>query len=1060
MIRSTVSIRNLACALAFVGTFAAWSAAPALAAPSFGVTLERDAAAFPVVTHSDERVDYTVKVKNTGTDPTSGTVAMELELPGGTGTSVHLIETSNLSGWSCTSASHTQVQNARAICTNSSVLGAGAEYSPVTVTAAIGADTPDVASATASAFGGGAPAPGSDSLNLVLGARLPFAMTKFTAAAVDNEGHDYTQAGGHSFAALSEVSLTRKRPLVPAEFIFNPLVPIEQLKQVVLDAPRGFVGNALALPELCPGLRPPGESVPCPEKSAVGGININISVLPGPITLPIYALEPELGVPAQFGFQDPLGNIYTFSPHLRADDGYAISFTLAPAPEVGLLDSTVTLCNFGAISPGGGFGGCKEKGEPGANPKPLFTNPTRCGVPLMTRGHFNSWQNTSFVEAPPFLNATITGCDAVKFEPQIELHLTSRQADSPSGLEVNLSMPTQGLEDPNGVSQANVRQAKITFPEGMAINGSAGQGLDACSAAQVKLKTNLPIECPLSSKIGSVEIDTPLIEDDLKGNIYVAKQGDVEGALIGLYLVFDSPENGILIKIPVRVDPDPETGRLVATVNELPEAPFSIARMTFPGGPRATLLTPPKCGTYSIKAELTPSNGSSPVIRTSSLIVDKGSNGDPCPDGGLDATFSAGSANPLAGQTSPFNIRLTRPDGSDRFAALDLKLPPGLTAYLTGVPYCAESAIAQAKSREGAGMGATEIADPSCPAASQIGRVVAGAGAGDNPLFVDTGHVYLAGPYKGAPLSIVVIAPAVAGPLDFGNLVVRSALYLNPKTAEVSAVSDPIPHILHGVLLDVRDVRVMIDRDHFNLNPTDCSEKQVSASVGGLGGGSLGLSNRFQVGGCDKLGFEPKLYTRLFGGIHRGDYPRFRTVYAPRPGEDANVKDLVLRFPRSEFVEQGHFRTICTRAQFAAGPGFGADCPEGSIYGHVTAITPLLDEPLSGPVFLRSSDHQLPDAVFAMHGQVDAEATVRVDSTKGGLRASVEDAPDVPLTKVIVNMLGRQKGLFVNSRNICAHDYRTSLRASAHNGLIATRHPLLSNGRCRQPERKDRARRG
>ena len=332
--------------------------------------------------------------------------------------------------------------------------------------------------------------------------------------------------------------------------------------------------------------------------------------------------------------------------------------------------------------------------------------------------------------------------------------------------------------------------------------------------------------------------------------------------------------------------------------------------------------------------------------------------------------------------------------------------------------------------------------------------MLVGAGAGESPLYVDTAKAYLAGPYKGAPLSIAVVAPAVAGPLDLGNVVIRNALYLNPATAQVRAVSDPIPTILHGILLDIRDVRVQIDRPAFTLNPTNCDPMSVGATLGGLSGQSASLSSRFQVGGCESLGFKPTLKTRLFGGTGRGAFPAFRATYEPRAG-DANLKDLALRFPRSEFIEQGHFRTICTRVQYAAN-----SCPAGSIYGHVSAITPLLADPLEGPVYLRSSDHNLPDVVFALHGQVDAEAVVRIDSKQGGLRASIEGAPDVPITKVTLDMQGGQKGLFVNSRDLCASTFRSSLRASAHNGAPFESRPALANGKCGKKAKRRRARGG
>jgi hypothetical protein len=1000
----------------------------------------------------------------------AGQITVEVELPNGLQTFAFKTEPDS---WSCDKIAASDAQPARATCTREELMRPGGQYPALKVITALGADAPDLATAKATAFGAGALVPTVDELTFPIEPAIPFGISPpegvFTARLLDeDETSDYTQAGGHPLEGVSDVVFNQKRPLTGATL--PERVQVGRLRQIIADIPPGIVGNQLATPVLCPTEKEVSE-LNCPSASIVGEILLvetSSTAIPNEHAFPIFALEPELGVPAAFAFPDPLGNIYLFSARLRPEEGYAVSLELAPAPEEDIIASTVTICDFGPKLSSGSVIGCFKKGEAGANPKPLFTNPTRCGVPLQTRIRLNSWADPTFIEGPPFANAEVEGCEEVPFEPTADLQPSNHQADSPTGLDVELSMPTEGLEkgdechEKQGdegsplvaecLSESHLRQAKITFPEGMSINASAGQGLIACSADQVKLGTNDPIACPQSSKICLVEIETPVLKDKLKGSVYIAKQGEVEGATIGLYMVFDSPKNGILVKQPVRVDPDPQTGQLVATVNESPQQPFSAVHLHCPTGPQATLLTPPKCGTYEIASELIPWSGGAPVIQKSSFQVNQGPGGGPCPTGGLDAHLSSGSENPLAGQTSPFNVRLSRPDGSDRFTALGLHLPPGLTAYLKGVPYCPEAAIARAKSRSGTGQGQTEIDSPSCPAASQIGRVIAGAGAGDNPLYVDTGRAYLAGPYKGAPLSIVAIAPAVAGPLDLGTVVVRNAVKINPRTAEVDAVSDPIPTILHGVLLDVRDVRVQIDRQRFTLNPTDCSEKQVGATVSGLAGGSANLANRFQVGGCENLGFKPNLQTRLFGGTHRGDFPRFKATYKPRPG-DSNLEDLVLRFPRSEFIEQGHFRTICTRVQYAAGEGLGSQCPPGSVYGHIEAVTPILDEPLSGPVYLRSSDHNLPDVVFALHGQVNAEAAVRIDSVKGGLRASIEDAPDVPLTRVVLNMQGRQKGLFVNSRDVCATVNRATLRAEAHNDRRFEAKPALKNSKCNKGHR-------
>ncbi|HET8861793.1 MAG TPA: hypothetical protein VFM94_00910 [Solirubrobacterales bacterium] len=1063
MIRAA-NIRNLVTALASAAVLACLFATPALAAPAFEVTLERDSATFPTVSRSDERVDYTVKVKNAGTTPTAGTVELELELPGGEESYVFSTQGT---GWSCTTTPASGAQHAEAICTRADALNAGAEYPSLKAVMAMGADVPDVALAKATVSGGGTPAPASDSLAFVVGPPIPFGLAKFTAALCGEpprtepgtdtcselaNSDNYTQAGGHPLLGLSETAVNQKRALVPEPGSAGPLTPVDYLRQIVVEVPPGVVGNALALPELCPTVEDV-RSANCPPGSVIGGIEILLTGFPSPVKVPIYAIEPEFGTPAQFAFADPAANLYTFSPRLRPDDGYAIDFELAPAPKVGFQEATVTLCDFGGNKSGSSFTGCKTKDEVGANPKPLFTNPTRCGVELVTRARLNSWEDPTFISAPPFKNAKITGCGAVPFEPQMSFDPSSREADSPTGMDIELSMPTDGLEDSSGISQSNLRQATIAFPRGMAVNPSAGQGLAACSAAQIKLGTNDPIECPESSRIGSVEIQTPLIEDTLEGSVYVARQGEVQGSLVGFYLVFDSPENGILIKMPAKVTPDPGTGQLTATVSESPQAPFSAVRMHFPAGPRATLLTPPTCGTYEIKATLVPWSGGKSVPQTSSFKVDRGPGGGPCPSDALAPKLRAGTSNPTAAQTGAFTLQLSRDDGSQRFKALDIDMPPGLSAYLKGVPYCPDAVLDAISPALGTGQ--AQIDNPSCPAASLVGSAIAGAGAGPDPFYARDGRAYLAGPYRGAPLSIAVVAPAVAGPLDLGNVVVRNAVFLDPETAQASIVSDPIPTILHGLLLDIRDIQVAIDRPNFILNPTNCEPASVAAEVSGEGGAKASASDRFQVGGCESLAFKPKLSIRLFGGTKRGGHPALEGVLEAAPGE-ANISGASVAIPRSEFLDQAHIRTICTRVQFAA-----KACPKGSIYGHATATTPLLDYPVSGPVYLRSSDHKLPDLVVALRGPdhqpIEAVVVGRVDSIKGQIRTTFESAPDVPLTKFVLNMQGGKKGLLINSRGICAQTNRATVRLEGHNGMSAESRPPVKSNKCGRKPRGKRA---
>jgi hypothetical protein len=373
-------------------------------------------------------------------------------------------------------------------------------------------------------------------------------------------------------------------------------------------------------------------------------------------------------------------------------------------------------------------------------------------------------------------------------------------------------------------------------------------------------------------------------------------------------------------------------------------------------------------------------------------------------------------------------------------------LPPGLTGKLAGIPYCSGAQIKEAEGKTGK----AEQANPSCPAASQLGKLDTAAGYGSEPIHV-AGRVYLAGPYKGGPVSSVVITPAVAGPFDLGNVVVRAPLYLNPETAQITVKSDPIPTILKGIPLKLRSVAIEVDRKDFTLNPTSCEAMSVTSSIGGSNGATASLSNRFQVGNCGALKFTPKLKLALKGGTRRNGNPAL-TATLTQPSGQANIGRVQVALPHSEFLDQSHIRTVCTRVQFAAN-----QCPQGAIYGQAEAITPLLDQPLTGPVYLRSSSNKLPDLVVALKGPESQPIEVvldgRIDSVHGGIRNTFELVPDAPVSKFVLKMQGGKKGLLVNSRNICATQSHANVRLVGQNGKSSNQSPLLQN-QCPKKHKK------
>jgi hypothetical protein len=707
--------------------------------------------------------------------------------------------------------------------------------------------------------------------------------------------------------------------------------------------------------------------------------------------------------------------------------------------------------------------------------KAFLTTPVDCAHgPMATNLFAESWRSETATDTvlshDDAGNPTgMQGCNRVPFEPSIKSQPSVESAESPSGLRFSLQVPDDGILNPAGLTQSEVKKAVVKLPPGVTLNPAAGEGLGSCSPADFARET-LDAEpgtgCPNSSKIGSVRVDTPLLSEAAEGSLYLARTDDpatsTPGAenpfdsLLALYIVARIPERGIIIRAAGKVEPDPVTGQLVTTFDNLPPLPFSKFTLNFREGARAPLATPRTCGTYSTVAELTPWSATSPADMTTveaPFQVTSGANGDPCPSSGkppFHPGLRAGTVSNSAGSYSPFDVRLTRNDGEQEFTNFSIKLPPGILGKLAGIPFCPESAIAAAKAKSAS----EELATPSCPAASQVGRTLVGSGVGSIQTYVP-GKVYLAGPYHGSQLSIMAITATKVGPFDLGTVVIREALKINPETGEVfvdPTGSDPIPHIIDGIVVHARDIRVYVDRPEFVLNPTNCERTSTASTV--LGSGldfssdaddePATVTSPFQAADCASLGMKPKLKLRLIGGTRRGSNPKLRAILTARKG-DANIEQAQVTLPHSEFLDNEHIKTICTRVQFNAGEVPGEKCPAASIYGYAKATTPLLDNPIQGPVFLRSSSHPLPDLVVALHSdRININLHGRIDSFGGGrIRTTFEEVPDAPVTRFVLTMQGGKKGLLINSTNICKGKQRAIVAFDGQNGRRSVTNPAI-----------------
>jgi hypothetical protein len=905
----------------------------------------------------------------------------------------------------------------------------------------------------------------------------PPGFEEFRAAALGPDGDAADAADSHPYEYVT-TAVFNVNPAPPGSG--QPFLPAGgDLKDIEVALPPGLVGNPM-VGERCTsqqfnsvnGTPSPSSGAlafpnECPSGSAVGLVTVQqLEGAGGIIQAPLYNLVPPRGMPAQLGFQIAGVPIY-IDAKLRSDGDYGVSAFVHNAPQAKRV-TAVRVAIWGDPadeSHDAQRGICAQLGVTASCPpapgeqRPFMRLPSSCQSPLLSSLAFNSWLTpTVFHESSSSAPAPL-GCAVPDFSPGIEAETTTSVADSPTGLHVDLHVP-QAEHEEDEIGEADLRDATVTLPPGLLVNPASAAGLAACTPQQIGLATvpgarpirfdESPVTCPPASKLGRIEVDTPLLDHPVPGAIYLASQGNNPfNSLIAVYIAIEDDETGVVAKLAGKVSPDPVTGQLSTTFEENPQLPVEDIKLDLFEGPRASLRTPAACGSYTLNTFLVPWTApeGATAIPSSSFSIGAGPAG-PCPSGALAPKLSAGLANPAAGAYSPFSLRLTREDGTGEFAALTTSPPPGLLARLAGIPYCPEESIAHAVSRSAPGQGALEAADPSCPAASRVGTTIAGAGAGPSPFFTD-GEVYLAGPYKGAPVSLVAIIPALAGPFDLGAVTVRVAVRIDPETAQVSAVADPLPMILAGIPLDLRDVRVVLDRPDFTLAPTNCEPKSVTASVESPSGQSATASDRFQVDGCRGLGFKPRLSLKLSGGTGRTRHPALRAVLSyPKHGAYANVAAASVALPHSEFLAQEHIRTICTRVQFAAD-----SCPRGAIYGKARAISPLLDAPLEGPVYLRSSNHPLPDLVADLKGQVEVVVVGRIDSHNGGIRTSFEAVPDAPVSKFILEMPGGKKGLLVNSRNICGHRFRATARFSGQNGKTFDSRPLLRS-RCSEKSKK------
>jgi uncharacterized repeat protein (TIGR01451 family) len=857
---------------------------------------------------------------------------------------------------------------------------AGAQLA-VTIPVDIAANAPSGGVNVASVSGGGIPSASVQEQKTISTADPGFGFSTqdgFDGFVSNQDGSVDTQAGSHPFAASTSLTFnTINDPTFPGQ-----LIPAGgQIRDTQVALPAGLIGNPTVTP-LCSaqqfytngGAAPNGNA--CPANTAVGVANLTADGGTGLDVehVPVYNLQPPEGTPALFGFS--FQNLRaTLSGSVRTGGDYGITISSREISQA-LALTGVSLTFWGVPadpihdSVRGGClveitGGSRGTCPSGLPLRPFLTLPTACAGPQQTTVSADSWDTPGTLVTDSFTShdqagnpVGIEGCNRLDFSPSVSVQPDTTAASTPTGLDVRVKLPQN--ENPAGLGEADLKKLTLTLPAGMSVNPSAAEGLAACSPAQIGFERFDPATqtdlftpggaaCPDASKLGSVEIDTPLLKEPVKGAIYLAQQGNNPfGSLLAIYLVAEG--DGVIIKLAGHVETNPTTGQLRTTFDNNPQQPFTELKVTLFGGPRAALITPASCGENHSRVALTPWSSTTPTILDTTTSTTSN-----CPNT-FTPTLTAGSTNNQANAFTSFSTVIGRSDGEQILSAISVQPPAGLLGVLAKVPLCGEPQAAQG----------------TCSTASQIGHTTVSAGGGIDPVTLPQAGkpqdpVFLTGPYKGAPFGLSIVVPAEAGPFNLGTVVVRATINIDRNTGRLTITSDPLPTILQGIPLLLRTVNVVVDREGFIFNPTNCEALTVNATITSTQGASAALSNHFQIANCRKLPFKPKLTASTQAKTTRQKGASLNVKIVIGAKGEANVRKVKVQLPKQLPSRLTTLQKACTEKAFSTNP---ASCPAASDVGTAKAITPILNDPLTGPAYLVShGGAAFPDLVIILQGQ-------------------------------------------------------------------------------------------
>ncbi len=908
-----------------------------------------------------------------------------------------------------------------------------------------------------SVSGGGAPSVSAQSAIVVSGESTRFGVEQYELRPENADGSPDTQAGSHPFQLSSTIALNEG---------VEAWQPPAAVKDLHFKLPAGLIGDPVPFPE-CPLAKftaevEDGQNL-CPDDAAVGVASVSISDPAGsegsPVTfaVPLFNLTPVYGEPARFGF-DILKVLVYLDTSVRTGGDYGVTVNVNNITEVsGFISARVTFWGvpgdsrhdsvrgWNCLQPVEGVSSpCTAVGQ--ESPPPLLSLPTSCTGPVHTSVEADSWEEEGVFTAP--LEYTfqdnlgrpigLDGCNHLLFSPSLEVAPDGRSASTPTGLSVGVRVPQETLLSAEGLAPPNVKDIAVTLPEGVQISPAGAGGLQACSEAQIGLGSPGASSCPEASKIGTVEITTPLLPEPVEGGVYLAEQNNNPfGSLVGMYLEAQNPKAGVVIKLAGEVALNAVSGQLVATFPNEPELPFEEAKLHFFGSDRAPLSTPPSCGAYATTASVSPWSGNAPVVASSTFDITSGPDETPCASPRpFNPGFAAGSTNVQAGAYTPLTLTMSRPDADQTLAKLSIVFPPGVSAGLQGVKLCEEPQAAQGQ----------------CPADSQIGQVTASAGLGGDPFPVETGKAYITGPYEGDPFGVEIVVPAIAGPFNLGTEVVRSKVDVDPTDAHLTVVSDAFPTILDGIPLQLQHVNVTVNRPGFVFNPTSCEPMKLTGELESTEGATADVGVPFQVTNCAALSFKPVFKASTSAKTSRVQGASLHvtlTLSTGARGTLSNVAKVKVSLPKQLPSPLKTLQKACTEKVFAEDP---ANCPVASKVGEATVGTPVLEGPLSGPAyFVSHGGAKYPELIMVLTGEDGVTVQVHGETfiSKAGITtATFATVPDVPFSTFELTLPEREYPALTANGNLCKGTLLMPTELVGQNGLVVSQSTKIAVTGC------------